>query len=506
MNVSSRLAAGSGLVLAMLLGVLAYQVIQVRRLAGVSRDLARSGLAAAELSLEQAHDLDLLETSARKAFLTGDPDYAKQAARLAGAIDRRQRDLPSLLIQPAARAEAERMSELLQPVVQEAGGLLPSVSEAGYLRRLEAAREQGRVVVSAARRAIDEDAARAQDDASRAQNVSLLAACLALAGSVAVLAMTARSINGPLGRLAGATRAVAQGRFDHALDASGGDEFARVAEDFNVMVRRLGELDQMKKDILSNVSHELKAPLAGMQETVRVLLEEIPGPLTPGQRHLLDLNLQSARRLSAMLAKMLDLARLEAGTMNYDLRERDVVPIVRDALAELEVRASERDVSFRPAWPGGSLWVRCDGDRLLQVVENLVENALKFSPRGAEVDVAVSSTEAAGPEGSSRAPSAVRAGEGGAKPVLITVADRGPGVPAQDKERIFERFHQAGGGLRRSEGGVGLGLAICKEIVAAHGGEIWVEDRPGGGSVFSMVLPESAVPGGGEAVAKEDAG
>ena len=158
--------------------------------------------------------------------------------------------------------------------------------------------------------------------------------------------LTVRSIQVPLSRLARGTRAVAQGRFDQRVQAAGGDEFSALAADFNEMVRRLGELDQMKKDLLSHVSHELKAPLAAMEETNQLLVEGIPGPVTEDQRRLLDLNLQSVRRLSALIAKLLDLSRMEAGVMEYDMRARDMVPLLQGPAAELGALAREKGVRF----------------------------------------------------------------------------------------------------------------------------------------------------------------
>src|SRR6185295_14786427 len=122
-----------------------------------------------------------------------------------------------------------------------------------------------------------------------------------------------RSILRPLDALARGTREVAAGRFHARIDASTGDEFARVARDFNSMTERLGELDRLKKDFVAKVSHDLKTPLSSMQETNRALLDHMAGPLSDKQRRLLELNAESGQRLSAMLGKLLDLSRAEAG-------------------------------------------------------------------------------------------------------------------------------------------------------------------------------------------------
>jgi two-component system sensor histidine kinase GlrK len=259
------------------------------------------------------------------------------------------------------------------------------------------------------------------------------------------------------------------------------------------MVTRLSELDQMKRDLLSNVSHELKGPLASMQETTGLLLEEIPGPLSDSQRRLLELTRKSAARLSGMISKLLDMARIDAGVLEYDLKAQPVEPVIQTALAELHVRAGERGVRlvFQPGQ--GPYVARLDADRFAQVAGNLIENAIKFSPPGGLVEAVL---EPAGP--GLAHPASGRGGSPGGRRILITIADRGPGVPEGQREKIFERFHQVPRTARRGEGGVGLGLAICREIVTAHGGDLWVEERPGGGSLFRILLPLAPAPPSGE--------
>jgi signal transduction histidine kinase len=490
MKVSTRLATGSGMVFLLLTAVLAYEVVQVNRLARLSGEIARSGLAAAELALEQIADLGDLEAALRKFAVTGDPDYAARARQIAKAVDTRQGAIASLDLSPEVRSECGAFEDLWRPVP----GALPvgapeEASLENLLRQLKRAQDKAHAVSTSARRSVDEEAARAGASAREARRISYAAALAALLVGAAALVLTVRSIQVPLSRLARGTRTVAQGRFDQRVEAAGGDEFASLAADFNEMVRRLGELDQMKKDLLSHVSHELKAPLAAMGETNQLLVEGIPGPITEDQRRLLDLNLQSVRRLSALIAKLLDLSRMEAGVMEYDMRSLDVVPLLRGPAAELEALALEKGLRVTLDVGAGPLRVRGDSDRLYQVVANLLENAIKFSPPGQEVLLSARHADAA----SQALPREVEGrlswdvSERGA--VLISVADRGPGVPEDQREAIFERFHQVPKGRGRSGGGVGLGLTLCREIALAHGGTVWMIDRDGGGSLFTFALP-----------------
>jgi two-component system sensor histidine kinase GlrK len=322
---------------------------------------------------------------------------------------------------------------------------------------------------------------------ARAQWISLSAAALALILSCLVSFAMIRSISEPLHNLTQGTRAISEGKFFYRLDTSRNDEFSQLAKDFNSMTRRLNELDQMKKDFVSHVSHELKAPLASMQETIHLLLEQIPGPLSEKQKRLLELNFQSGRRLSSMLGNLLDLSRMEAGALEYELRMRDLSQLARTAVSEFELQASEKRVHIREEMPEEPLLVECDGDRIIQVIGNVIGNGIKFSREGGTIRVAVrtcTNLPAGLPENWRESV------QTDGKPfALVAVTDSGPGIPDEHKQKIFEKFHQIKQGKKISGQGVGLGLAICRTIVEAHRGAIWVEDNPEGGSIISVLLP-----------------
>jgi signal transduction histidine kinase len=321
-----------------------------------------------------------------------------------------------------------------------------------------------------------------------AELVLMSATLLALAISILVSLLIVRSISKPLGHLTEGTRAIAEGKFFYRLDTTRNDEFSELARDFNTMTLRLNELDKLKKDFVSHVSHELKSPLASMQETIQLMLDQIPGPLTEKQRRLLELNRQSGRRLTSMIGNLLDLARTEAGVMEYELKSLELAPLVRNAIAELEVLAHERQIQIEAAFKEEPLLVICDGDRIVQVLVNLIGNAIKFSPKAGIVWVQMDAVQSI-PE---KMPDQWRRliGDAGKDGYfgLVTVADSGPGIPDWDKEKIFEKFHQVKQGKKLPGQGAGLGLAISRTIVQAHGGAIWTDDNPGGGSRFFLLL------------------
>lgn len=424
-SLSTQLRLAFGLLLALLAAVLLYHVRSSRAAVQRARDLTALSQRQQAALYDQVGRLSEVHTDLEKLVLRGTaPARARDAATgMVVALDQSSR----------------RLEEMATSIV---------VGMDGSLAAAEAA------------------AQRAERIASGIAIVAFLASALL---SVALL----RVILGPLRRLASGTRELANGRFGHRLPESGTKEFAEVARDFNSMAQRLEELDRLKKDFVSTVSHDLKTPLSSMQETVEVLLEELPGPITQRQRKLLELNRESARRLAQMLAKLLDLSRLEAEA--EPRREVvDLAAIVRDGVERLDTARPGRGPALELVAPATPLWVRANESGIAQLIENLLENAIKFSPPGGRIRVAVADLPANGT-------------------VLISVADEGPGVPDAEKERVFERFHQTSTGRAVGNRGVGLGLSICRHIVDAHGGVIWVADHEPRGAVFCVLLPGPAV-------------
>ncbi|MBU2103084.1 MAG: GAF domain-containing sensor histidine kinase [Candidatus Omnitrophota bacterium] len=227
--------------------------------------------------------------------------------------------------------------------------------------------------------------------------------------------------------------------------------------------------EQFKSDFISNVSHELRTPLTAIKEAVGMTLDGITGEVNDDQKRFLRMAQQNIDRLSRLISEMLALAACES---RHTVRRQlfDVVEVVKDAALFLKPLAKERMITFLEMLPSSVIGVWADRDKISQVFINLIGNAIKYNREHGRVEVAV---------------------EDSGDFVKIVVSDNGIGIPAQDLERIFERFYRV---QQRAEHknreGSGLGLAITKEIIDASGGEIFVSSQVGRGSAFTVALPK----------------
>jgi two-component system, NtrC family, sensor histidine kinase GlrK len=256
------------------------------------------------------------------------------------------------------------------------------------------------------------------------------------------------------------------------------------------MLGRMKEVDQMKKNFISHVSHELKAPLASMQETTHLMLERIPGPLTEKQQRLLELNLQSGKRLAQMIGNILDLSRLEAGIVEYEIQKADIAELMHGVVIELSNEAREKSLRLLIDIQHEPLTVECDPNRIVQLFTNLMENALRFSAKGGAVGVHVRQVQQP-PNMPQRARARISEQKLPNGFALIGISDSGPGIEDAHKEAIFHTFHQVKHGKKSLGESLGLGLAISRAVVEAHRGTIWVEDNPSGGAIFFVLLPRA---------------
>ena len=258
---------------------------------------------------------------------------------------------------------------------------------------------------------------------------------------------------------------------------------------------RLRELDRLKSNFLATVSHELRTPLTSIIGYSEMLVEGIAGELGAEQRDFVSTIHEKGGHLLALITGLLDLSKLESGSMTVHLRSIDVPELVRQVVSTLTPLARKKQITLQGASGAGIPPLRADPERVRQIFLNLVENAIKFTPAGGVVSLSARNLGVAGvagddpddPEMSGFALLAPVQAK-----VEIRVADTGIGIPAREKARVFDAFYQVDSSSTREYGGTGLGLSIVKRLVDAHRGTVHIEDNLPQGAVFVVRLPAAS--------------
>ena len=279
--------------------------------------------------------------------------------------------------------------------------------------------------------------------------------------SLLVIQLLAHGMVMPLRQMVAATRAMAQGDYSQRVTATAQDEVGSLASSFNTMAAKLEEIELERRELIANVSHELRTPIAAL----RARLENLADGVEALDGDAVSAMLKATERLSKLVDQLLQLSQCESGAIEIDRQSFCVRDIIEDAIAE--VRPINAGVRIVAQVNEGLIGIG-DSGRIHEVLTNLLTNAVRYSPAGAEVKVRGGPT----PDG-----------------VRIAVSDQGAGIPPEKLARIFERFQQGDGSDTRALGGTGLGLALCRSIVEQHGGRIWADSTVGKGSRFYFTLP-----------------
>ena len=225
--------------------------------------------------------------------------------------------------------------------------------------------------------------------------------------------------------------------------------------------------EQLKNEFVATVSHELRTPLTSILGSVGFLAGGAAGSLSDPVSRLLKIAHDNCQRLVRIVNDILDIDKLESGKMDYDLKPVDVRDLVREVIQANQSFAAEYGVSIDLDESRGRAAVIADPDRLAQVITNLLSNAIKFSPRNGEVNIAIETADDL---------------------ISVSIRDHGPGIPADYRDRIFDKFVQVDATDQRKKGGTGLGLSIVKQIVDQLNGTICVEPAPDEGTVFKLTF------------------
>ncbi len=290
----------------------------------------------------------------------------------------------------------------------------------------------------------------------------------ALAAGVAALVVSlflSGRVVTPVRAMMSASQRIAAGHYEERVQDRGTDELGQLAQSFNQMAAKLQQVESMRRQLIGDVAHELRTPLTAIKGSMEGLMDGVL-PASAETYHQIH---QEADRLNRLVDDLQELSRVEAGAYEMDLHPVDISSLVKTVVKRLGGQFEEKDVKLTVDLPPDLPLIQADDDRMIQVLTNLISNALRYTPEGGEVTLHASKS---------------------GNQIQVTVKDTGVGIPPEHLAHIFTRFYRVDKSRSRQAGGSGIGLTIAKYLVEAHGGRIWVES--GGqdqGSVFTFTLP-----------------
>lgn len=283
-----------------------------------------------------------------------------------------------------------------------------------------------------------------------------------------------RTVSRPLLNMNQAAQAMVKGDYSRRVEVKSNDEVGVLAESLNSLAKELvkkidalEQLDQTRRKFVANVSHELRTPLSIILGYTEALIDGMANSDAERQAYLGNIH-EEILRLRRLVTEILDLRKVEAGRVELEMEEVSLAEIAGQVVDKFATLAKEKSISISQSIYEDSI-VMADKDRLKQVLINLLDNAIRFTPAGGRVEVAIKDLK---------------------EHLLVSVSDNGSGIPLEEQSQIWERFYKVDKARTRIGGGIGLGLAIVKEIVEAHGGSIEVTSKPGEGSTFFFTLPK----------------
>lgn len=496
----SLILFGFGVVALPLLLALGAGGLYVDRLSEQARTAVYDAVRAIQGSRSLSESLTAMERTARQFVLLNDPalfdvyresheDFQQLVVRLARLNPEPAHRAPITRIGEREQALYERLRTFVVPPVTGAGAEPQAVAPAPTAA-VEAGEdiafgppsqeEVGAVFVELGNLAgqiransselIDREVDVLQRSAATAQQwlfwmaIALIPLTLISSGLFAVL------ISRPVRQVNRAIRQLGDGQFDRPIAVRGPDDLRAVGERLDWLRRRLIELEEQKTRFLRHVSHELKTPLTAIRESGDLLREEAVGPLNAAQHEIAFILTDSGRRLQGLIEDLIDFSRTQSQRPSLNLETLSAVDLVETVLQNHKpaIRSKRLEVET----DAGTCELAADRSKLHTVIDNLISNAIRFSPEGGRLQVATSQT---------------------ARTAMIEVADEGPGIPAEERDMIFEAFFQGRTQPKGYVKGSGLGLSIAREYVLAHGGRLDVVDGHGRGARLRLMLPRHAV-------------
>ena len=481
LTIFSRLIIGSFLII-LLVGISGvYTILSLNDLNQLIESIIKNDTRIIKLTEEALDDLYSLTAAEDKYLISRDPDYYQQFKNTRTDFTKRVDELERIAdteVKTGLLAEIKKFQGLYDVLIDERESLTADKnvqeknSQTYVIDRELITREIDQKLRNLVRISTEDRNAklqRSKDMSTQITNVFNISLFLAVILVIIITFFNTRKINLPINLLSERAKEVAGGKFGDPLKISSPPEIKELADTFNMMCERLKELDQMKIDYISHLSHELRTPLTVIKEASSMLQEGVFSKAPEKQEDLFMLIKAECERLILSVNRILDFSRMEAGKMFFSFQKANLRPIIEKNLLKLSPLIQKKKMDITLEIPEDIPSLRIDKERIEEVFENLFSNALKFTMEGGKITVSVKNN-------------------GENHTVEISVSDNGRGIPEDGLMQVFDKFKRVDdkrGAIR----GTGMGLAIVRHIINAHGGHIWVKSKVGEGSTFTFSLP-----------------
>jgi two-component system sensor histidine kinase GlrK len=478
LTIFSRLLIGYLIIFALVAGINAYAIVEIGRI----NKLTQSILTVNNQTIDLAEKLsDILFSQVRyerKFIISKDEAFFNEFLKLQRDFDQHLAEMMSIADSSQTRgvlANIDKSYKKYRSSFQEETNYLKTDGRYSRQRFDSEKKKMTSSIIEALEGLVTKTKQNTTDKIKRLHGIGthLRRMVIVMTGAFLMLGIVIsllinRSITQPVSALEKKTKEIGGGKFKGDLNILSPPELAGLADAFNLMCHKLNELDKMKSDFFSSVAHELRTPLATMKMGSGLMQAGVEGPLTKGQKNLLAVLEKEINRLTGLVNSILDLSKMEAGMMSFNLEPKSIGPLIAQATQEIRLLVEAKKINLEVTVTKELPLIKIDSEKILQALRNIIGNAVKFTPETGRVTI-----------------SARPADHG----VEVSVADTGPGIPSESLASVFEKFQQVPAARSSPMKGTGLGLAISKEIISRHGGTIWAESQLGHGSKIIFVLP-----------------
>ena len=461
-----KLMFGFSVVIALMAVASTYVLFELRRVSDTTRSTITVDVLVIDVAKQMRTILYEEERYGQKFLISGDMAYHDVFTDNNRLFVTYLDSLSSMITDPGERRSLLRMGSSHDwhfNSVSAADPGDPAASEGARTDTIDTILHSLDNLILAKQRSVSATVENIDAAARRSLQVALMILVGTLFAAIGTALAIARTITRPIRVLVAGTREVAQGSFAR-IKVHSTDEIGDLAAAFNLMSGSLDALNRFRAEMMQHISHELRMPLQTMHSAYYLLTKEQAGPLNDQQVRLLGFIRENIDKIAMFSNQFLDLSKVEAGMMEYNLKPYDLAAVVRREVEDASLIAERKGItlSFNPE-PAPDVLI--DLDKAGQVVTNILSNALKYTDAGGKVDVAVGAT-----------------GRG----AFFSVRDSGPGIPAEELPKIFRKFYRATHAVRGQKKGTGIGLAFVKAVVEGQGGTVRATSTVGVGSLFTV--------------------